>query len=112
MHVPSPSRSASWFPPGTRLLAAAVLVTAAALLPAACAGTGAPRDPQEVERRFYEGRCGVCHVPFKPTDYPPAKWPGIVAKMGPRAGLSAAQRERVLRYLTADDPAVADAASR
>lgn len=84
-------------------LAAACLATAAGL--AACAspgaGTAAPGVPDaEADRRFYEARCGVCHVPFAKSDFPAEHWPAIVDEMAPRSGLSRAQRERVLRYLT------------
>lgn len=92
-----------------RISAAAVLWAAAALLAAAgvagCASTGAVADP---ERRFYEARCGVCHAPWAKSDFPAAAWPAIVAEFAPRAGLSASQRERILRYLTAPAPAPAE----
>ena len=84
-------------------LAAACLTAAAAL--AACASAGGPGPAAaspDADRRFYEGRCGVCHVPFHPIDYPPRAWPAIVEVMGPKAGLSRSQRDRILRYLTAD----------
>ena len=82
------------------LLGPAVALVAAAAALAACAssGTGAPSDP---EQRFYEAKCGGCHVPFHRTDFPARRWPQIVAVMGPRAGLSQAQRERILAHLTA-----------
>ncbi|MCE9636824.1 MAG: hypothetical protein K8T90_14060 [Planctomycetes bacterium] len=84
-------------------LAAACFVAAAAL--AACASSvgahGAGGDPAaDIEERFYEARCGGCHVPFHRTDFAPRKWSSILAVMGPRAGLSPAQRERILAYLT------------
>lgn len=90
---------------------AAVCLAACALL-AACAssggnggengGGGRATPGPDAERRFYEGRCGVCHVPFQRSDFPAAKWPSIVEKFAPRAGLTRAQRERILLYLTAD----------
>lgn len=84
-------------------LAAACFAAAAGL--AACAspgaGSAAPGVPDpEADRRFYEARCGVCHVPFGKSDFPAEYWPAIVDEMAPRSGLSRSQRERVLRYLT------------
>jgi hypothetical protein len=72
---------------------------AAAVLVAACASVSF--DGPGGDRRLYEARCGVCHVPF-PRDYlEPAEWPGMLDDMGPRAGLTKSQRARVLGYLTA-----------
>ena len=77
-----------------RTFGALVLAT----LVAACATT-TPAGP-EGDRRFYEARCGVCHVPYPREHYDAAEWPDVVDDMGPRAGLTRSQRERVLRYLT------------
>lgn len=87
------------------LTAAALFAGAAAL--GACASSGShPADSgPDADRRFYEARCGVCHVPFHKGDFAPRHWPAILDLMGPRAGLSSTQRERVLRYLTAPEPA-------
>ena len=92
-------------------VAAALFAGAAAL--GACASGGAPGATDtgpDADRHFYESRCGVCHVPFHKGDFAPRHWPAILDLMGPRAGLSSAQRERVLRYLTAPEPAPAAAA--
>lgn len=86
-------------------LAFACLATAAGLAACATPGAGANASgiPDPVaDRRFYEARCGVCHVPFAKSDFPAAHWPAIVDEMAPRAGLSRSQRERVLRYLTSE----------
>ena len=74
---------------------------AAASLVAVSACASSRFDGPDGDRRFYEARCGVCHVPWPPSSRPPERWPAIVADMGPRAGLTPAQRERVLAYLCA-----------
>ncbi|MCG3135517.1 MAG: hypothetical protein HMLKMBBP_03208 [Planctomycetes bacterium] len=101
---------ATMHPRGT---SAALLLACAAL--AACAG-GAPSPEASVDRApaaagpytaperaadraLYEAKCGVCHVPFHPADFGRDEWPGIVATFAPRAGLTRAQRARVLRFL-------------
>ena len=93
----------------TLSLTAAALFAGAAVLGACASGGGAGTGDTGpgAERRFYEARCGVCHVPFHKGDFAPRHWPAILDLMGPRAGLSTAQRERVLRYLTAPEPAPA-----
>jgi hypothetical protein len=78
----------------------AAAALAAAALVTACASVAPERGP-EADRRFYEARCGVCHVPFPREDYEPAEWPDILDDMGPRAGLTRSQRERVLAWVTA-----------
>lgn len=98
MTSPNPARRT------VRVALAAACLTAAAGL-AACASPGAgsatPGVPDpEADRRFYEARCGVCHVPFAKSDFPAEYWPAIVDEMAPRAGLNRSQRERVLRFLT------------
>jgi mono/diheme cytochrome c family protein len=50
-------------------------------------------------RAVYLRRCGSCHLLHQPGDLAPAKWPGVVAKMTPRAKLSAADAADVVRYL-------------
>lgn len=95
MKAPTHSSLRSSFAAAACLLAAAALA-ACASSGGAGAGDASIADP---EQRFYEARCGGCHVPFHRADFAPRKWPSIVAVMGPRAGLSAPQRERILNYL-------------
>ena len=73
-------------------------LTAAALV-TACASQSMPGP--EGDRRFYEARCGVCHVAWPRESHAAAQWPKILDVMAPRAGLTKPQRERVLAYLTA-----------
>ncbi len=74
-----------------------VLVAAAAATACASANFVGP----EGDRRFYEARCGTCHVPYPREEHGPAEWNRILDVMGPRAALTHAQRERVLGYVTA-----------
>lgn len=83
------------------ILGAALLLAGLALGAAGCASTSRFDGP-DGDRRLYEARCGFCHVPFAPSDVHPDDWPGIVDDMGARAGLNAAYRERVTRYLVAE----------
>jgi hypothetical protein len=57
------------------------------------------------DQRLYEARCGFCHVPFAPGDFHPDDWPALVEEMGPRAGLNAAYRERVTKYVVRESVA-------
>lgn len=75
------------------------LAAVAAFAAAACASQRF--DGPDGDRRFYEARCGVCHVPLPREDYPAAEWDKILDDMAPRAGLFGAQRDRVSRYLSA-----------
>ena len=77
-----------------------LLLAAAALAAVACASSQSFEGPGG-DRRFYEARCGVCHVPWTRESRPLAEWPRVLDDMAPRAGLTSPQRERVLRYLTA-----------
>ena len=82
-----------------RTIPCLVLSAAALLAASACASTRF--DGPEGDRRFYEARCGVCHVAWPPSSHASERWPEIVGAMGPRAGLTPAQRERVLAWLCA-----------
>ena len=84
---------------GTRVVAGTCLLLAAGLA-ASCASVYPPGP--EGDRRLYEAKCGMCHVPFHPSEYTPEEWPEIVAQFAPRAGLTKAQRVRVLQHLTSD----------
>jgi hypothetical protein len=90
---------------GTACLAAAAALAACAGTGTSAAGAGAPADARtsslEADRELYEAKCGVCHVPFHREDFEPAEWPDIVETFAPRAGLTQAQRARVLRWLQA-----------
>lgn len=67
----------------------------------ACATTPAAAPSPDADRRFYEARCGVCHVAYPREHFGPAEWSKVLDVMGPRAGLTKSQRERVLGYVTA-----------
>lgn len=91
---------------GAALLAAAVCL-------AACASGGAGGAPPDPEQRFYEGRCGVCHAAYHPADARfRSHWEEVVQTMGPRAGLSQAQRARIVRWLNAAAAAAGNAGAR
>ena len=82
-----------------RLPLQAAAALAAAAVVAACASSRF--DGPDGDRRLYEARCGICHVPFPREHYSSDEWPDILDDMGPRAGLTRKQRERVLGWLTA-----------
>lgn len=77
------------------------LLLGTAVLGAAACASSPSFDGPDGDRRLYEARCGVCHVPWTRESRPAAEWPRVLDTMAPRAGLTAPQRERVLRYLTA-----------
>jgi hypothetical protein len=83
----------------TRFPLHAAAAIAALALVAACTSTRF--DGPDGDRRFYEARCGLCHVPFAREGYSAAEWDDILDEMGPRAGLTRPQRARVLGWLTA-----------
>ena len=84
----------------------AALLVVAALLGACASGSGGLTDDGSpaADRRLYEARCGMCHVPFQKSNFAAHQWPAIVANFAPRAGLTPPQRERILRYLTSPEP--------
>jgi len=75
------------------------LAPLAAVLVVACASQRF--DGPDGDRRFYEARCGVCHVPRPREEFSAVEWPGILDTMAPRAGLTRTQRDRVSAYLIA-----------
>jgi len=83
------------------------LTTTVRLLPALCAAAVVAAcasqrfDGPDGDQRFYEARCGVCHVVRSREEFTAAEWPRILDVMAPRAGLTGTQRERVNAYLTA-----------
>jgi len=52
-------------------------------------------------RALYVARCSGCHPLHPPGTQPAARWAVVLDQMAPRAKLSAAERELVLRYLSA-----------
>ena len=98
----------------SRGLRAFLIALAAIGAMSGCATGAGSFDGPDGDRRLYEARCGFCHVPFAREDFDAREWPGVVKKMGPRAGLTGHQRERVLRYLTGPTtpPAAAGATGR
>jgi hypothetical protein len=82
-----------------RLLPPLFAIVAAALVVSACAS--ARFEGPDGDRRFYEARCGMCHVPWPRSSRTAEEWPSVLNEMAPRAGLSPVQRERVQSYLTA-----------
>jgi cytochrome c5 len=53
----------------------------------------------EQGRALYRGRCTSCHQPVAPWRIGADEWPGHVAEMQDRSGLSEAEAELVLRYV-------------
>jgi hypothetical protein len=74
------------------------IVLGATALAAACASQRF--DGPDGDRRFYEARCGVCHVPRSREEFSSGEWRRILDVMAPRAGLVGPQRDRVSSYLT------------
>lgn len=82
-----------------RSVAVAAAAGSVLAIAGACASTSARFDGPDGDRRLYEARCGLCHVPFRPRDFEASQWPSLVDDMAGRAGLTRVQRERVLAYL-------------
>lgn len=52
-------------------------------------------------RRIYLENCTQCHAPEAVRKFSAARWPGIIADMGARSHLTAAQHRAVLDYVLA-----------
>jgi mono/diheme cytochrome c family protein len=50
-------------------------------------------------RALYVQRCGNCHQPYQPSDYPPAAWPRHVDEMAERAKLGTDDRMLITQFL-------------
>jgi hypothetical protein len=74
------------------------LAVAGFVLAASCASTNF--DGPDGDRRLFEARCSACHVPPARESHDVAEWPKILDIMAPRARLTAAERGRVLSYVT------------
>jgi len=59
------------------------------------------RASLERGRTIYVARCSGCHPLHSPATHPASQWAAVVDEMAPRARLSPAERDLVLRYLTA-----------
>jgi len=60
----------------------------------------AARD--EATRTLYMDKCGRCHAPYAPGYLGASRWPAMVRKYAPRAGLYGEDRERVQSWLVAN----------
>lgn len=60
---------------------------------------GTTQADLERGRSVYVSRCGSCHFLHRPSELAPGRWPGVVAKMAPRAKLSPGESTDVVRYL-------------
>jgi hypothetical protein len=80
-------------------VAALPLPQAADVGAAQSAWPGTTQADLERGRGVYLRRCGNCHLLHRPGELAPAKWPGVVAKMSPRAKLSSDEAADVVRYL-------------
>ncbi|MBI5240063.1 MAG: cytochrome c [Elusimicrobia bacterium] len=93
--------SGSSAPSASRRPALAALALAAAL--AACAGS-IPRAPSTAlarGRELYVAKCSSCHALYAPREYPPQRWPGLVADMSRPAKVTEEQARSILSYLLA-----------
>jgi mono/diheme cytochrome c family protein len=94
------------------------LVLAAAGLAAACAAALRHSTPADVTlvspkwpgttvedlergRRLYVRRCAGCHTLILPSAHGPDEWPVLVDAMAEKARLKPAEREDIVRFLTA-----------
>lgn len=49
--------------------------------------------------KLYNGKCGTCHGLPAITDRTEAKWPGTIDWMAPKARLTDAEKEKMLKYV-------------
>jgi cytochrome c5 len=52
-------------------------------------------------RALYRARCAACHRPVAPAAIAPAAWPGEIAKMQRRAGITSDEARAIERYVVA-----------
>jgi mono/diheme cytochrome c family protein len=93
-------------------------VVAASALAAACAAALRHSTPADVAlvspkwprttvedlergRRLYVRRCAGCHTLILPSAHGPDDWPVLVDAMAEKARLKPAEREDIVRFLTA-----------
>ena len=50
-------------------------------------------------RTLFVRHCSTCHLPPRPREFPPEAWPGHVAEMRERAGVSHDEQALIERYL-------------
>ena len=62
---------------------------------------GTTVDDLERGRRLYVRRCSGCHTLILPSAHAPDDWPVLVDAMAEKARLKPAEREDVVRFLTA-----------
>jgi hypothetical protein len=79
-------------------------------------GADVGMEELQAGRSAYVSNCAGCHHLHRPEEYAPAEWPGLVAKMAPRAKLSAEEKRLIASYLSATSarlraPAPAETAS-
>jgi mono/diheme cytochrome c family protein len=68
---------------------------------------GTTIEDLERGRRLYVRRCSGCHTLILPSAHAPDDWPVLVDAMAAKARLKAAEREDIVRFLTAvssDEP--------
>ncbi len=74
-------------------------LTAASLDEAPLKYPGMTAQELEEGRALFLQSCEGCHSYPDTAHYPEAKWPSIMAKMGPKSELTAEQAEKVLRFV-------------
>lgn len=86
---------------GTLLLAGCVTLETAVPPVSTLTAHGGNAETLEAGRRTYLESCTHCHRAEPVRDFAAARWPGIIADMGERSKLSAAQQRAVLAYVLA-----------
>ncbi|MCD6069152.1 MAG: hypothetical protein K0S33_3978 [Bacteroidetes bacterium] len=60
---------------------------------------GLPKEDIAAGEKLYNGECGRCHRLFEPEFKSEQDWPAIMDWMAPKAQLSDAQKQKVLKYV-------------
>lgn len=79
----------------------ALLLAAALTLAAGCAGAPAAPVGPDNPARLYRAKCTSCHRAYAPASRSRAEWLAVMARMAPRAHLTAAEEERLRAWLAA-----------
>ena len=48
---------------------------------------------------LYQQKCGRCHIPYDPTDFPADEWRGLVSSMKAQAALTIQEMDELVEYL-------------
>lgn len=70
------------------------------LLLQSCAVPVNTSSPSTSGEELYQQKCSFCHRPFPPESRGLEEWFDVLDEMGPKAGLTDAEKELILKFLS------------